>query len=342
MRSGSRTAAQQGARAVALALAAVIALVGVVAVNRPDGWLRITVLDVGQGDALLLEGGAGGRILVDSGPDPDRLVALLDSRLPPWDRRLDLLVVTHPHEDHVAGAAHLLGRYRVAQVADAGDPGYGPGWRAYASVLEQSGRTPVRLAAGSRLALDGARIDVLWPLPGHRPPGPDAEGYEINNVSLVFDVRYGERRMLLTGDVEEEVDPELLRAGIAAERVDVLKVAHHGSGTATTDAFVGAVHPRVAIVSAGADNRYGHPNPGTIARLEAAGARVLRTDRDGSVTIATDGRQLSVSATGARAAGAVAPGTAAVSAAATPSAAAPTIGAWWCRIEPRPPPYSPG
>ena len=342
MPARSRTPRQQGRRAATLALAAIVALVAVVAVNRPDGWLRVTVLDVGQGDALLLEGGAGGRILVDSGPDPDRLVALLDARLPPWDRRLDLLVVTHPHEDHVAGAAHLLDRYRVAQVADAGDPGYGPGWRAYASVLERSGRRPVRLAAGSRLSLDGARIDVLWPLPGHRPPGPNAEGYEINNVSLVFDVRYGERRLLLTGDVEDDVDPELLRLGIGGQRVDVLKVAHHGSGTATTDPFVGALQPRVAIVSAGADNRYGHPNPGTIARLEAAGARVLRTDRDGSVTVATDGRQLSVTATGGRGAAAVPARPTTATAATTPPAAASTIGAWWCRIEPRPPPFSPG
>ncbi|CAN5639905.1 ComEC/Rec2 family competence protein [soil metagenome] len=280
-------------------LAMVLVLVGA---NRPDGRLHLTVLDVGQGDAILLQGPRGGRILVDTGPDPDRLLSLLDARIPPWDRRLDLVVITHPHEDHVAGLALLLDRYRIGGVGEPGMIGRGPGDRAFRQRMAELGRASRVLAAGDRLDLDGVSIDVHWPLPGRVPLRPADSGKEINNVSLVLDLRHGDRRFLLTGDVEEEIDPRLLAAGIAAggRALDVLKVAHHGSRTATTDAFVEQMKPHVAIVSAGWNNPYGHPSPGTVARLEAAGARLFRTDRDGSIEVSSNGRDLVAFAAGGR------------------------------------------
>ncbi|MBA2557643.1 MAG: ComEC/Rec2 family competence protein [Chloroflexi bacterium] len=284
---------------VAAALLGVVLLAGA----RPDGRFTMTVLDVGQGDAILLQGDRGARVLVDTGPDPDRLLRLLDARVPPWDRRLDLVVLTHPHEDHVAGLGLLLERYRVAGIAEPGMVGAGPGYQAYQAEMTRRGWSSRLLAAGDRLALDGARILVRWPLPGRVPRQPTDTGTSINNVSIVLDVRYGERRLLLTGDVEEEIDRPLLEGGLTTgptNGVDVLKVAHHGSGTATTSGFVAALAPRLAIVSAGAGNRYGHPNPDTIRRLESTGARVLRTDQDGSVTVTTDGRDLQVSTSGGR------------------------------------------
>jgi competence protein ComEC len=277
---------------------------GSLASGRADGRLRITVLDVGQGDAVLVEGPRGARMLVDGGPDPDRLLALLDERIPAWDRRLDLAVLTHPHEDHAAGLALLLERYRVPVVAEPGMIGAGPGDQALRQVLSGSPIRRVLLAAGDTLALDGVAVRVLWPRPGEVPLRPPDEGRSINNVSVVLDIRYGQRRMLLTGDMEEDIDPQLLRDGLAGSGpIDVLKVAHHGSRSATTPELLGALRPRVALVSAGADNPYGHPAPATIERLESSGARVARTDRDGSLEVSTDGRDLRLATTGGRVAG---------------------------------------
>jgi len=280
------------------------AVVLLVAANgtRPDGRLHITVLDVGQGDAILLQGPNGGRALVDTGPDPARLIALLDQRIPAWDRRLDLVVLTHPHEDHVAGIAAVMGRYRITEIAEPGMIGPGPGDAAYRRRLAELGRQSRVLAAGDTLSLDGIRMDVQWPRPGTVPLRPPDSGSGINNVSIVLDIHFGARRMILAGDVEEQIDPQLLAAGIAreADGLDLLKVAHHGSGTATTDAFVEQMKPRIAVVSAGSGNPYGHPSPETVARLEESGAKLFRTDLDGSVEISTNGTDLVANAAGGR------------------------------------------
>jgi competence protein ComEC len=329
----ARRTSATGRRALVVAgsAAAIVMLSAVVAAARPDGRLRVTVLDVGQGDALLLQGPRGGRMLLDSGPDPDRLVAALDSQLPPWDRRLDVVVLTHPHEDHVAGAALLLERYAVAAIAENGMLGNGPGDAAYRRELARRGVRSAVLARGDRLDVDGIRLDVLWPPRGTLPERAPSSGRTINDSSLVLDVRFGQRRFLLTGDVEDDVDPKLLAAGIAdGGRVDFLKVAHHGSGTATTDAFVTALQPRVAAVSVGARNDYGHPSPKTLARLEASGAAVLRTDIDGTITISTDGTDLHVQAASTRLA--FVPARTALH---QPPASRARIGGWPSRAAPR-------
>jgi competence protein ComEC len=278
-----------------------VAVAGGVAVSRPAGVARVTVLDVGQGDAILVEGSRGGRLLVDGGPDPDRLLVELDRRIPPWDRRIDALILSHPHEDHVAGLPLLLDRYRVQRVFEPGMHGPGPGYGAWVEALgRRDARPHLSIAAGDRLTLDDVALQVLWPIRGQVPADPPDTGTGINNVSVVLLGTVGGRRFLLAGDVEEEIDPTLLAAGLPT--VDLLKVAHHGSRTATTEAFVAAVRPRVAIASAGAGNPYGHPARATLDRLSGAGARVYRTDRDGTVTVAFDAAGMTVRATPRRAA----------------------------------------
>jgi competence protein ComEC len=279
-----------------LASAAVVAA-------RPDGRLRITVLDVGQGDAILIEGSRGTRVLIDGGPDPDVLLRRLDERIATWDRRLDLVVLSHPHEDHVGGLPVLLSRYPVEAVAETGMLGNGPADHALRSELAARGIETIRLAATDRLDLDGADAQVLWPRAGEVPLHPQNNGSAVNDVSIVLDIRFGERRFLLTGDVEQEIDPELLAAGLGSSDqppVDLLKVAHHGSRTATTDALLRAIAPKVAFVSAGLGNPYGHPAPSTMQRLQAAGADVYRTDRDGDLVASSDGTDLLVSTSGPR------------------------------------------
>lgn len=296
------------------------------AIHR-EARLVVTALDVGQGDSILVEGPRGGRLLLDGGPDPDRLLTVLDRHVPPWDRRIDLVILTHPHEDHVAGLAMLLARYRVAGVAENGMLGTGPGDVAFRQRLATMGMGTSRLAAGDRLSLDGIRADVVWPIRGEVPATAPSEGRRVNDTSVVLDLRFGARRILLTGDIEDDVDPRLLAAGIGegGQRLDVLKVAHHGSRTATSDGWLAALRPRVALVSAGVGNPYGHPARPTLERLEAHGARVLRTDLDGDLEVSTDGRDLRVATSGGRPAR-----TAAVTP--TPRLASVTQGRFLCAI----------
>ena len=290
--------------AVGGGVAALCLLLVLVNGARPDGRLHVNILDIGQGDAILLQGPSGGRMLIDTGPDPDRLLSVLDARLPAWDRRIDLVVLTHPHEDHVAGLALLLDRYRIGEIVEPGMVGPGPGDAAYRRRLAELGRDSRVVAAGDRLWLDGIRLDVEWPIRGTVPLRPADSGTAINNVSIVLELQFGRRRMLFTGDVEEQIDPVLLASGLEAENgggpIDVLKVAHHGSATATTDAFVDEMAPRIAVVSAGFGNPYGHPSPKTVARLTDRGAKLFRTDVDGTIEISTDGTDLAARAEGGR------------------------------------------
>ena len=279
------------------ALVGALVLTGAVVVERPTGRTTVTVLDVGQGDAILVEGARGGRLLVDGGPDPERLLVELDRLLPPWDRRIDAVVLTHPHEDHVAGLAMLLARYDVERTFEPGMRGPGPGYLAWRDGLTTDDRPHGTLGAGDRIAVDDIRLDVLWPERGAVPVDPPDTGTGINNVSIVLLGTVAGRQFLLTGDIEEEIDRELLdRVG----RVDLLKIAHHGSRTASTEAFLDAVRPAIAVASAGTGNRYGHPAPATLGRLRDRGAHVFRTDLDGSVTVTFDRASVTVRSTGGR------------------------------------------
>src|SRR2546423_6761471 len=176
--------------------------------------------------------------------------------------------------------------------------GAGPGYAAWSARRRADGPTAGLLSTGDRFALDDIGFSVLWPDRGAVPGEPTDTGTGINNVSVVLLGEVGGRRFLLAGDIEEGIDPILLARGIP--RVDVLKVAHHGSRTSSTPAFLDAVSPSVAVVSAGAGNPYGHPAPATIARLKARVERVLRTDTDGSVEVDLSPDRVSVHASGPR------------------------------------------
>ncbi len=269
-------------RAAALVAVLAIGAATLAAADAAGHADRIVVLDVGQGDAILVESRDGGRMLVDGGPDPDRVLAELDAVVPPWDRRIDIMVLTHPHEDHVAGLVRVLDRYRVGRVFEPGMRGSGPGWAAWDRALLH-GPPRGTLSAGARLQLGDIGLVVLWPEPGTVPTASGRTGTEINDTSIVLLGDAGGHRFLLTGDAEEGVDPALLASGLP--HLDVLKVAHHGSATATTGALLAATNPGVALISVGVDNDYGHPAPSTLDRLRDAGARVLRTDLDGRVEV---------------------------------------------------------
>jgi competence protein ComEC len=286
-RNAQRFGVSRATRLVGGGIAATLVALILLVANRPDGGVHLTMLDVGQGDAILVEGDRGGRLLVDGGPDPDRLLVELDAHVPPWDRRIDLVILTHPHEDHVAGLPLLLDRYRIDAVMEPGMAGPGPGYRAWQAELRVRGTTAGRLSTGDRFTLDGIAFGVLWPDRGSVPSEPADGGTAINNVSIVLLGTFGRERFMLAGDIEEAIDPVLLGRGLPS--AEVLKVAHHGSRTSSTAAFLEAVRPRIGLVSVGERNPYGHPAPPTIDRLRAHRVQVLRTDVNGTVEVVLDG-----------------------------------------------------
>jgi competence protein ComEC len=233
-------------------------------VRPADGRLRIAVLDVGQGDALVIEGTDGRAIVIDAGPGGTGRLDAGERAVAPylWWRgllRVAATVITHEHTDHAGGMAAVRERFPGADVLTARD-----------------------LASAPR-ALGGAVLTALPLIAGPRP----------NDRALVLRVEYGAVSFLLTSDIPGSVEHALVDRGLPLHAT-VLKVAHHGARDSSVAPFLAAVRPTVAAVSVGTRNAYRHPDPGTLARLEATGARVLRTDRDGAILFETDGRSLTV------------------------------------------------
>jgi competence protein ComEC len=249
-----------------------------------DGKLRLSVLDVGNGDALVLRSPSGRVLMVDAGP-ATRSFDLGEAVVGPflWSlgaRRLDRLVLTHLDGDHVGGAPFLRRAFAIGQLWEGFAPQRDPRYERLSQGLD--GLRRVSLRAGGRLAWDEVGIEVLGP-----PLPPRGRRLGGNDDSLVLRLRYRAVTLLLMGDAQRDAE-----ASLPPLRADVLKVGHHGSATGTGAAFLARTHPRVALISAGVQNAFGHPHPAVLSRLAAAGALTLRTDRDGTLTVVTDGARL--------------------------------------------------
>jgi competence protein ComEC len=246
----------------------------------PTGWSSVAC-DVGQGDAVVLATDEPGRaVLVDTGPDPGAIAGCLD-RL--GVDRIPLVILSHLHADHVGGLSAVLAEHTVGAVAVGS--GRLPAW-AWRQVRSEAERTQVPvlwMTVGQRLEWPGLTVEVLGPSYADSRQEGDATGTEINNTSVVLRATTRSGRVLLTGDVELSAQADLLDTGVDL-RADVLKVPHHGSRYIVPE-FLDAVRPRIALISVGAGNRYGHPNPSTVSRLTAKGVTVLRTDQDGDVAV---------------------------------------------------------
>ena len=281
-------AARVPARALLVSLAAVAILAWVAALGGRPAGPTVTFLDVGQGDAILVRT-AGRTVLIDGGPDPAALVAALDRRLPLFRRKLDLVVLTHAHDDHLAGLTEALARYDVGQVLAADIAGGTPAAERWNHLLAEKGVPRVAPAAGETVDLgDGLRLTVLHPSRevGGAPAvvGADEDQAE-NDRSVVLKLERGPLAILLTGDVGPVGQREMLARGEAVG-ASVLKVPHHGAASGLDPDFLRAVSPTVAVVSVGAGNRFGHPAPSTLEQLRQAGVNTLfRTDQDGSVEL---------------------------------------------------------
>ncbi|MGX1777972.1 DNA internalization-related competence protein ComEC/Rec2 [Nocardia brasiliensis] len=257
----------------------------------PSGWV-LAVCDVGQGDGLALSTGDGSAVVIDVGPEPRRIRMCLN-RL--GISRVALLVLTHPHADHIGGLAGALDGRAVAAIAVGAreHDGAVPAARSEGARVDnltqvadtaRRERIPVlALAAGQVLEIGGVRLTVLAPEQTGARPTPGAEAEDANDRSIVLAADTAAGRILLTGDIEAPAQQSLLRQGIAL-RADILKLPHHGSRT-TAKAFLDAVHPRLTLISVGVENTFGHPHHGILAELDTLGTTVLRTDHHGDLLV---------------------------------------------------------
>lgn len=269
--------------ACAVAVGAVWSAVFWIEAHR--GRLFLHVLDVGQGDAILIEAPNGNQVLVDGGPDETILTRLAEV-MPFWDRSIDLILLTHPHADHLDGLLAVLRRYEVGMVLESGVNHSIPEYAEWHELIRQQGIPLQRAGRGQAVRLGGgAELRVLTPFRSFANTSPR----NIHDAAVVAKLAFASSTALLTADAESSLE----RALIAARdnlRAEVLKVGHHGSKTSTSAGFLAAVRPRLAAVSAGRKNRYGHPTQEVLDRLASAGVTVFRTDREGTITFVSDGR----------------------------------------------------
>ena len=292
-RDGPPTVIARVARPAPITAFLVAVLVAVTLGSRPDGRLHITVLDIGQGDAILVEAPTGATMLLDGGPDPELTLRRIGANLPYFARRIDVLVLSHPHQDHVAGLVDALHRHRVGLLLHAGIEFENPANDRLLADAAARGVAVQTVTAGNLIRLDPTTsIEVIYPTAADvASPLPDGD---INNGSLVIVLRHGAFSALLTGDAEAPVEERLAARGVLPV-ADMLKVGHHGSTSSTSEILLSRVDPYVAVISSGAGNEYGHPAPETLAALAARPAiEVYRTDLQGDIELVTDGSRFMV------------------------------------------------
>jgi len=255
-----------------LAIGAVIFLI----LQWPDNRLHLFFCNVGQGDAILLEYGSY-QILVDGGPD-NSVLSCLGKAMPFWDRKIELVVLTHPEADHLTGLIEVVKRYQVGKLMKTAAENLTPEYEALLAAVGSRKVKVETLTAGDRISLKQLNLKVLWPFNKGQSFVKD-----FNQAAVVILGQYGGFGFLLTGDITETEEQTMINLG-SLRPVEVLKVAHHGSKFSTSQKFLEAVKPKLAVISVG-KNSFGHPTPEVLARLKAVGAKVLRTDEIGTVEV---------------------------------------------------------
>ncbi|AHF07063.1 ComEC/Rec2 family competence protein [Desulfitobacterium metallireducens] len=245
--------------------------------------LRVSYIDVGQGDSILIQIPNGKNVLIDAGENDqgDKVVSYIRSQ---GVKRLDLTIWTHPHSDHIGGADAVTKAFDIGQIVMPKQTSSTQSFRSLLTAISQKGLKITEAKAGLKLDLGSeVKAEML---------APNSTQYEeVNDYSAVLRLTYGQTAFLFTGDAQSESEQEMMNAGYDL-RADVLKVGHHGSRTSTSAAFLARVQPEYAVISVGNDNDYGHPTVNTLTRLQKAGVSLYRTDESGTVVAESDGKNI--------------------------------------------------
>lgn len=249
-----------------------------------EGKLQVHFIDVGQGDATLIVTSDGKTALIDAGPnsDEDRLLSYLDSKNV---ETIDLLFFTHPHEDHIGGGDAVILQYDIGQIIM---PDCTSSSSTFERLLSAADKKDIYITTaehGDTFTLAGCRFEIFGPI---TVPENDA-----NNASLVIRLTYGDTAFLFSGDAEKTEEEAVLQKYEDRLQADVYQVGHHGSSTSTSQAFLEAIRPSIAVISCGKDNKYGHPHAETLTLLQSLKINIYRTDQSGNILLLSDGKKVS-------------------------------------------------
>lgn len=252
----------------------------------PDGKMHIWFLDVGQGDAALIKGPLGEIILIDGGPD-NKVMEALNIGLMPYEREIDLVILSHPHADHLNGLINVFKSYKVKNMLISG---LKYEYSGYQHLLELARQNEVKIWYSNGefdLKLGRIGLDLIYPEKNLQNKSME----NANNSSIVLRVIYGSKKIMFSGDLEEEKETEIAKQNLHLG-ADVFKAGHHGSKTSNTSEFLKKIKPDIAVISCGIDNKFKHPFPGTLERMSRMKISVYRTDLDGTVEMSTDGKNI--------------------------------------------------
>ncbi len=260
-----------------------------VVVTRADrqGELTVAFLDVGQGDAIYIEAPNGNQLLIDGGAGR-QVLRELGSGMPFWDRSLDVILATHPDQDHIGGLPEVMERMQVDSVITTDNTSDTGAYRAFEDIILKKNPRRILARTGTRIILDrGVVLEILFPTQSVR-------GWETNTGSIVARLTYGDKSFLFTGDSPVSIEKYLVGKNGGKLKTTVLKLGHHGSRTSSSKIFLAATDPEYAVVSAGKDNKYGHPHAEVSAFLEELKIPTLNTADRGTIIFKTDGTDLRV------------------------------------------------
>ncbi len=271
---------------VSLLIATIFIWYAVVREDR-QGVLTIAFLDIGQGDAIYIEAPNGNQMLIDGGP-PKNILSALRKVMPFYDRSIDMLLVTNPDADHMAGFIDVLSRYKVSEVVEPGTDSPSATYSELEKTINAHLVPKVVARRGQTIWLDkkhGVGFHILF-------PDRDVLGLATNDGSIVGRLVYGNTSVMFTGDSPSQIERYLISLDGKNLKSDILKVGHHGSRTSTSEEFVGFVSPITAVISDGKGNKYGHPHQETLDTLNKFGVKIFRTDQVGTVVMKSDGESI--------------------------------------------------
>jgi len=263
-------------------------------IEKPDGNLHVVFCDVGQGDAILIIK-EDVQMLVDAGPG-SAVMECLDGNMPFWDRKIEVVVNTHPDRDHIGGLDKVMNEFEVGKLVINGMRGENEDSQEVLELVKERGVEVVIPKAGDRIVMGEMEFDVWWPEDKQGEVmawrdmgyGVGEEEEDMNKMSVVGLLSWNDFEVLLTGDIGQEEELALKRSGVL-RNVDVLKVSHHGSKFSSDEKFLEVVRPKEAVIMVGEKNSFGHPTDEVLMRLDQVGSRVWRTDEQGEIEIVSDG-----------------------------------------------------